>query len=505
MATRRAVLRGVIGAALWSPAAVAPAMAASTAQALRTIPPSIVVIGPDVAEHVRQRPAVEFDHDRHTAALAPLRCETCHRILETGALDPRFAAAVEADRWDRRMDAFHGECIGCHAERSRQTVPGGPVTCGECHVRRPPGRSARVEMGLDLSLHGRHANAYPEKCETCHHVFDPETKVLVYRKGTEAACRTCHQARAVESTPSRAEASHRGCVSCHLKLVEAEAAAGPVTCSGCHDAGSIAGLKRLEEIPRLLRGQSDRLWVAAADGAWPAVPFDHLFHEPQVSSCSGCHHATLEPCDVCHTLRGASAGAGVTLAETHHDPRSAHSCVGCHRRQAGRVECRGCHAGGAGATSERSCTVCHSGPEPKAVAGSAMPAERSRLEAGELPSSPEDLPEEVVIDILVDRYEASRLPHGKIVRRLHAAVVDSALARRFHGGVEVGCSGCHHHSPVGERPPRCASCHGEVGDPTRDRPGLKAAYHRQCLECHEQMGIKAVGCTDCHALREVQS
>jgi hypothetical protein len=139
------------------------------------------------------------------------------------------------------------------------------------------------------------------------------------------------------------------------------------------------------------------------------------------------------------------------------------------------------------------------------IGESALLEELAAVEFGGLPDSPDDLPEEVVIDGMVDRYEASRLPHGKIVRRLHAAVLDSPLAKRFHGDAEVGCSGCHHHSPVGERPPRCAACHGEVGDPTRDRPDLKAAYHRQCIECHEQMNIKAVGCTDCHAVREVTS
>jgi hypothetical protein len=129
----------------------------------------------------------------------------------------------------------------------------------------------------------------------------------------------------------------------------------------------------------------------------------------------------------------------------------------------------------------------------------------AEVSLGELPADSEELPETVVIDILVDRYEASKLPHGKIVRRLHGAVLDSRLARRFHGRLEAGCAGCHHHSPVGVRPPRCASCHGGSAHPTRDQPALKAAYHRQCIGCHELMGIKALGCTDCHAAREVES
>jgi hypothetical protein len=67
------------------------------------------------------------------------------------------------------------------------------------------------------------------------------------------------------------------------------------------------------------------------------------------------------------------------------------------------------------------------------------------------------------------------------------------------------CVGCHHHSPAGARPPPCRSCHSQAADATRDRPGLKAAYHRQCLGCHIDMGVSKQGCTDCHAVKEVQS
>ena len=504
MATRGAVCLGVIVAALWSPATAVLAAARSAAQAPRTLSASVLVITSQTGDRQPQRPPVEFDHDRHTVTLAPEPCETCHQVSEAGVLDPRFAAVVGASRWDERMDAFHDACIGCHAERA-QHAASGPQVCGGCHIRRPLTVSARVEMSFDLSLHGRHDQAYPERCETCHHVWDPEKEALVHLKGAEAACRTCHRLQAVKRTPSRAEASHRACVSCHLRLVEAAAVAGPVSCVGCHDAARVAAVRRLEEVPRLLRGQPDRTWVAVADGVWPAVPFDHLRHEGAAASCSGCHHESMARCGDCHTQRGVPEGAGITLAEAYHDPWSEHSCVGCHRRQTASPECRGCHAGGTGEASQRSCTICHSGPAPRLVVEGAVPVELSPVDLGALPDSPEDLPEEVVIDVLADRYQPSRLPHGKIVRRLHGAVLESRLAQRFHGDAMVGCAGCHHHSPASTRPPRCVSCHGDSADPRRDRPDLKTAYHRQCLECHEQMGIAAVGCTDCHAAREVES
>ena len=61
------------------------------------------------------------------------------------------------------------------------------------------------------------------------------------------------------------------------------------------------------------------------------------------------------------------------------------------------------------------------------------------------------------------------------------------------------------HSPAGERPPRCAACHGEAAAATMDKPGLKVAYHRQCIGCHIEMNIQKQGCTDCHAEKEVAS
>jgi hypothetical protein len=132
------------------------------------------------------------------------------------------------------------------------------------------------------------------------------------------------------------------------------------------------------------------------------------------------------------------------------------------------------------------------------------PAALAAHQLDPLPALSEGFPETVVIDALVSEYEASVLPHAKIVRALDAPVRDSSLASRFHGDSATLCSGCHHHSPVGVRPPACRSCHSESADPISDRPGLKVAYHRQCVGCHVEMAVKQQGCTDCHALKEVQ-
>jgi hypothetical protein len=118
-----------------------------------------------------------------------------------------------------------------------------------------------------------------------------------------------------------------------------------------------------------------------------------------------------------------------------------------------------------------------------------------------LPATSDDFPETVVIEALVNTYEASKLPHAKIVAKLDGFVRASSLAEHFHGDTATLCSGCHHNSPAGTRPPPCRACHAETADPVRDRPGLKAAYHRQCVGCHIAMALPQQGCTDCHAER----
>ena len=73
-----------------------------------------------------------------------------------------------------------------------ETLAAGPITCGECHVRRGPGVSVRAAMAFDYSLHGRHTKAFEDKCENCHHVYDEAIKELKYEKGKEEGCRSCH-------------------------------------------------------------------------------------------------------------------------------------------------------------------------------------------------------------------------------------------------------------------------------------------------------------------------
>jgi len=61
-----------------------------------------------------------------------------------------------------------------------------------------------------------------------------------------------------------------------------------------------------------------------------------------------------------------------------------------------------------------------------------------------------------------------------------------------------GCVTCHHHSPGDSEHPACKTCH-EAGAKNNDiaKPGLKGAYHRQCISCHREWSGES-GCNACH-------
>jgi DnaJ-class molecular chaperone len=129
----------------------------------------------------------------------------------------------------------------------------------------------------------------------------------------------------------------------------------------------------------------------------------------------------------------------------------------------------------------------------------------TRVQLSPLPEASDAFPDEVVISVLAKDYEPVKLPHRKIVAKLDAGVRGSSLAASFHGTTARMCEGCHHHAPAEEATASCRACHGEAAVASVDRPGLKVAYHRQCIGCHQAMGINKQGCTDCHALKEVES
>ncbi|UCE24717.1 MAG: hypothetical protein JSU74_01315 [Candidatus Zixiibacteriota bacterium] len=92
-------------------------------------------------------------------------------------------------------------------------------------------------------------------------------------------------------------------------------------------------------------------------------------------------------------------------------------------------------------------------------------------------------PEVTVIDELAQLYAPVDFNH-----KLHAEMV----------GMGEGCSVCHHYSPPGKFP-SCSECHSDhPSEPQSLRqPGLKGAYHRQCMGCHREWSHDTK-CIFCH-------
>ena len=112
------------------------------------------------------------------------------------------------------------------------------------------------------------------------------------------------------------------------------------------------------------------------------------------------------------------------------------------------------------------------------------------------------IPEKVVIKELTERFEPVEFEHRKVYDALVKNIKGDKLAGYFHQSGATICQGCHHNSPVSGQPPRCGSCHGKpFNEKYLHAPGIKGAYHRQCMGCHVEMGIKKpanVECAGCH-------
>lgn len=514
-----------------------------------------------------EMPPAVFRHDRHTEALAAQGkdCTACHEAPQAGRAFVFRATGGKADAEELER-LYHEGCIGCHADSQTPRSAPQDGQCRLCHDAgarfADDADQPRPRMGK--ALHARHAAsealqpdfAVPEdkgrNCGVCHHVWDPERKALIRAPGKEDNCAACHTAAAEGDRPALKDAVHAACVGCHAdaalksriaaagesrqaggeastSLPSAPSGLGPETCAGCHGPGAPAPSA---EGPRLMRGQPDATVLLptqtpgltspdAPAASMPPVLFDHKAHEAVTDSCRTCHHVRIENCSVCHTVPGSKDGNFVSLSSAMHNPDSERSCVGCHReRVETRRECAGCHGGFSPAANKETCAGCHrevQGLSPAAVGDGPAPdrGERERLARENLPvaSVPplpaSEVPETVSIGTLSDHFEPAVMPHRKIYEALLKGMGNDALAAAFHAAPTTACAACHHNSPAESlrHPPRCASCHGAQADkkPVRDAaPSLKAAYHQQCMACHERMAVKPAptDCAACHVERK---
>jgi len=94
-------------------------------------------------------------------------------------------------------------------------------------------------------------------------------------------------------------------------------------------------------------------------------------------------------------------------------------------------------------------------------------------------------PNEIIINELENLYKPVKFSH-----KLHAQMAD----------MSGGCITCHHYTPTDMSHPSCSECHGPNAVRENIEPGLKGAYHQQCMGCHMEWS-KDTNCEVCHALK----
>ncbi|MBU1247464.1 MAG: cytochrome c family protein, partial [Proteobacteria bacterium] len=496
--------------------------------------PDIYLIDTMATYGTLELPAVTFYHDKHTDALLKENkdCKTCH-LEKDGTISLKFKRVENGDAAEVK-NIYHDNCFACHAETKAAGKDSGPTDgeCRSCHTLKPKAISSKMDAGFTNALHARHFGSSEimvpgekENCGACHHVYDKGAKKTVYTKGEESSCGSCHQADAVKDETLGVEvkalstAVHQDCVLCHLDLSAKNKDAGPTQCKGCH--GALGQTKTAEDnakaiaklggkVPPLpMKGKPEATLLLPKPAVGDTKPvnmapvaFDHTKHEAANDTCRVCHHQGMKSCVECHSVAGAKEGNFVTLADAMHSKQADSSCVGCHRVEQTDAKCAGCHwmSNKAAPPADNSCKKCHQAlpegiggenfaptKEEKAVYG-AMMLTSGRGEATVYTN--DDIPETVKVGSIAKEYEAAEFPHRKVVLKIMEGMKDDSLAASFHSGDVSMCQGCHHNSPKALKPPRCSNCHGSpFVESAPGRPGLKAAYHGQCIGCHKAMGI----------------
>ena len=469
-----------------------------------------------------ERPQVLFDHNLHAETYEQDGCKTCHPQEEDSFIFD-FPFKITTKNKEAVMDAYHEKCIGCHTRLIKENRKTGPLQCGSCH--RKDSRSGTIKYPVcefDFVDHENHLKKLEDDCSHCHHTYNPEQKPeerrLFYEKGTEESCFYCHDIQkkrgpalsqitgiTSEKGFSVRKVSHSRCVNCHLEYMQKNEEAGPISCEKCH-AGVYRSLDELLEVTRPDRDQPDKPFIAIEEAQMKGVSFNHAEHEKNSRTCRACHHETLKACKECHGIIGSQDGGGINVAGAYHDVFSGHGCSGCHMMKKAEAECSGCHHHlldmdiHAKGPKKAFCKVCHNGKKEGPVSVNPIAITATALR---------EVPEEVEISILEKEYKPALFPHREVIKKLIEVSNKSDMATYFHRGIEAICKGCHHESdPEAEAekdtPPHCRRCHSLTFDQQNmNKPRLIAAYHRQCIGCHTQMGItETEECKDCHEEKE---
>jgi len=160
-----------------------------------------VLIGHMGTSEALERPAVAFDHDKHTKALKQANkadCKVCHivedkddRLVEKKVQVFRFPKLpYDAKDKESIRDAYHAGCGNCHSGMAAEGKKTGPDIglCGNCHVRKPmaPLITWAWQPIFNYDRHNRHLMALEKSgitkdktCAECHHIFDEKHKRLL--------------------------------------------------------------------------------------------------------------------------------------------------------------------------------------------------------------------------------------------------------------------------------------------------------------------------------------
>ena len=499
--------------------------------------PDILTIDiPSSPDH-KDMPAVKFKHDLHSQATEG-QCIKCHEKKDEITIF-KFKRTQDVSG-QKFMDLYHDNCIACHEDTKKANQATGPMKteCRACHNADFNTESSWKKLSFDRSLHFRHESAKQipssvpssgpseaTNCDACHHSYNPKTKAIFYQQGEEGACIYCHKETASDGIRDARDASHDSCVACHVRLTEQKIAAGPVECKGCHLSENQDKIKIVKDVPRLKRNQPDAVlltgWtVLGSDRAknektiaqhMDAVAFDHKSHENRTLTCKACHHETLKKCDSCHTNKGDEKGGFIKLSQAMHSIDKSQSCLGCHNELKKTKDCAGCHFQmPEKAFKDNACASCHSvdvKTQPinrltdKKYSANLAQTIRDDQATDYSKVNLDKIPETVVINTIAKEYQPSQFPHQMMIKTIFERAGKNSMAKAFHQDELTLCVGCHHNSPATLTPPKCASCHGEMPDLATGKPGLKGAYHGQCITCHQKMEVKSVlptDCTKCH-------
>jgi Ni/Fe-hydrogenase subunit HybB-like protein len=133
-----------------------------------------------------------------------------------------------------------------------------------------------------------------------------------------------------------------------------------------------------------------------------------------------------------------------------------------------------------GASTPVDCAGCHTCAKPTVEEPCLNPCPR---ELAHRQVSPSIGPDVVSLKELQDLYVPVRFDH-----RAHATMSD----------MSGGCENCHHYNEPGQPIAACKACHpAEILHEDISQPGLKGAYHRQCLGCHTEWD-RDTACEVCH-------